>query len=166
VGRFIGQRLVCASILADSWWGRRLLKAPIRPPARPLDKLQISAYYWFMRRKPGTLIPLERSVLEAGTGLREQGTEEFHGFLLAKEMQAQGAAPTLTAYGTLYRALDRMANAGLLSRRWEDPLIAAQETRPRRRLYQITAAGQRALAEAGSHPLRGLPELEPGTETV
>lgn len=119
-----------------------------------------------MRRKPGALIPLERSVLEAGIALREQGTEEFHGYLLAKEMQSQGAAPTLTAYGTLYRALDRMAKAGLLSRRWEDPLIGAQETRPRRRLYQITAAGQKALSEAGPDPFRGSLELEPGTGTL
>ena len=97
--------------------------------------------------------------------LCEQGTEEFHGFLLAKEMQANGAGTMLTAYGTLYRALDRMAKAGLLSRRWEDPLIAAQETRPRRRLYRITTAGERALSEAGSNPFRGSLELEPGTGT-
>jgi PadR family transcriptional regulator, regulatory protein PadR len=100
-----------------------------------------------MRRKPGVLIPLERSVLEAGVTLRDQGVEEFHGFLLAKELQTQGGDSNLTAYGTLYRALDRMEKAGLLSRRWEDPLIAAQETRPRRRLYQVTAAGAQALAE-------------------
>ena len=119
-----------------------------------------------MRRKPGALIPLELSVLEAGIALREQGMDEFHGFLLAKEMEANGAGTTLTAYGTLYRALDRMAKAGLLSRHWEDPLIAAQETRPRRRLYQISAAGERALSEASSDPFRGSLELEPGTGTL
>ena len=118
-----------------------------------------------MRRKPGALIPLERSVLEAGIALRDQGAEEFHGFLLAKEIGSQGGKSTLTAYGTLYRALDRMEKAGLLSRRWEDPLIAAQDARPRRRLYQITAAGQRALAEAGPYSVPRSLELEPGTGT-
>ena len=119
-----------------------------------------------MRRKQGVLIPLERSVLEAGITLRDHGTEEFHGFLLAKEMQTDGGDSNLTAYGTLYRALDRMEKAGLLSRHWEDPLIAAQEARPRRRLYQVTTAGEQALAEVHStssfrKPLR----LKPDTET-
>ena len=133
------------------------------PQGRPLTIDRYLRIISHMRRKPGVLIPLERSVLEAGLALREQGSEEFHGFLLAKEMQTQGGAPTLTAYGTLYRALDRMEKAGLLSRRWEDPLIAAEETRPRRRLYQITAAGQRALTQAHSHSFRRLLKLEPGT---
>ena len=54
----------------------------------------------------------------------------------------------LTAYGTLYKALDRMERAGYLESRWEDPHFAAQEARPRRRLYGVTALGERALADA------------------
>ena len=107
------------------------------------------------------LTPLECSVLEAGLVLREQGLEEFHGFLLAKEMEAQGKKPT--SYGTLYRSLDRMERAGLLTRRWEDPSIAIEETRPRRRVCQITTAGQRALTQTYSDSLRKSLKLEPRT---
>ena len=55
-------------------------------------------------------------------------------------------AGRLTAHGTLYKALGRLADAGLLEYRWEDAEPALAEGRPRRRLYQITSAGQRALA--------------------
>jgi DNA-binding PadR family transcriptional regulator len=54
----------------------------------------------------------------------------------------------LTAHGTLYRALERLEKAGLLSSRWEDPEAAAREQRPRRRLYLINAAGEKAAQEA------------------
>lgn len=101
-----------------------------------------------MRRKPGTLLPIEVQILAAGHVLRQRGVPEFHGFLIAKEMQAGDAARRLTAQGTLYRAHDRLERAGLLERWWEDPEIAAQEPRPRRRLYRLTGLGEQALAEA------------------
>jgi DNA-binding PadR family transcriptional regulator len=100
-----------------------------------------------MRRKPGTLVPLERDVLEAALGLRGMGVVEAHGFLLARTMRDQADARQLTAYGTLYKALDRLERAGLLESRWEDPTYAAEASRPRRRLYRVTAAGERALAD-------------------
>ena len=99
-----------------------------------------------MRRKAGTLIPLEISVLEAGIAVAAQGAPYFHGFLIAKEMKEREDARLLTAHGTLYKALDRMQQAGLLESEWEDPLVAAQEGRPRRRLYRVTAVGETALA--------------------
>jgi PadR family transcriptional regulator len=101
-----------------------------------------------MRRKEGSLVPLEVSVLEAAVGLRHRGIEEAHGFLLAKEMRDGARARRLTAYGTLYKALDRLERAGHLSSRWEDPLIAASDGRPRRRLYRVTLEGEGALAQA------------------
>jgi PadR family transcriptional regulator PadR len=61
----------------------------------------------------------------------------------------------LTAYGTLYRALGRLEAMGMLQSRREDPQIAAQENRPGRRLYMLTAAGERA-ARALAAPARGL----------
>ena len=56
----------------------------------------------------------------------------------------------LTAYGTLYRALGRMEQMGLLKSRWEDPAIPARENRPGRRLYSLTAAGESAAREAAA----------------
>ena len=101
-----------------------------------------------MRRKAGALVPLERHILDAALGLRGMGVAEAHGFLLARTMRDQAEARQLTAYGTLYKALDRLERAGLVSSRWEDPEYAAQASRPRRRLYRVTAAGEQALATA------------------
>ncbi len=109
---------------------------------------QISSYNRAMRRRAGTLLPIELSILETGIELRVRGMSEFHGFLIAREIKQRQDARLLTAHGTLYKALDRMEKAGLLVSRWEDPLIAAQDSRPRRRLYQVTAAGEGALAKA------------------
>ena len=96
------------------------------------------------------LIPLEVSILEAALDLRSRGLMEAHGFLLAKELRDVRHARRLTAYGTLYKGLDRLERAGYLSSRWEDPLIAAREGRPRRRFYRLTMAGEGALADATS----------------
>jgi len=90
-----------------------------------------------MRRKEGALTPLEYSILNAAAHLYPQGGE-FHGFQIAKEIEDRKGARRLTGLGTLYRALARLQQQGFLSRRWEDPAIAAEENRPRRRLYQIT----------------------------
>jgi PadR family transcriptional regulator len=101
-----------------------------------------------MRRKEGALVPLEVSILEAALELRRGGVTEAHGFLLAKAMRDDHHARRLTAYGTMYKALERLERAGHLESRWEDPLIGAREGRPRRRLYRVTLVGEGALARA------------------
>jgi DNA-binding PadR family transcriptional regulator len=101
-----------------------------------------------MRRKPGALVPLERDILEAAMTLRARGLAEAHGFLLARTIGDGTDAKRLTAYGTLYKALDRLEQAGHLESRWEAPDYAAEAARPRRRFYRITGIGERALAEA------------------
>ena len=104
-----------------------------------------------MRRKQGTLLPIELSILESGLELRGSQVPEFYGFLIAKRLTEREGARKLTAYGTLYKALSRMEDQGLLSSRWEDPVNAAASGRPRRRLYQVTPAGQHALLAARSN---------------
>jgi len=99
-----------------------------------------------VRRKPGTILPLEAAILEVATARNRAGDPEFHGFLAAKELRDRDGARALTAHGTLYKALDRMETAGLLDSRWEDPDDAAAEGRPRRRLYRVTGAGEQAAA--------------------
>jgi DNA-binding PadR family transcriptional regulator len=101
-----------------------------------------------MRRKAGTLLPIEIALLQAALALLRGGAPKFHGYLIAKEIREQEAARRLTAHGTLYRALERLEKAGLLASRWEDPSLAASEDRPRRRLYHITAEGEAALQQA------------------
>ncbi len=101
-----------------------------------------------MRRKAGTLVPLEASILDAAFRLRLGGQEEVHGFLLAKVMRDDVGAKRLTAYGSLYRALERLEGFGFLDSRWEDASIAAETGRPLRRFYRLTISGERALAES------------------
>lgn len=101
-----------------------------------------------MRRKPGTLIPIEQDILEAGLALSGRGEPSFHGFLIAKEIQDDAEAKRLTSHGTLYKALDRLERAGHLASQWEDPEEAAIQQRPRRRLYQVTVKGAQTLAKS------------------
>jgi PadR family transcriptional regulator PadR len=101
-----------------------------------------------MRRKPGTLVPLEQALCVAAAALRRRGLETFHGFQIAKEIQDAADTRLLTAYGTLYRALARLEEMGLVTSVWEDAQLAADEGRPRRRLYSLTDAGFKAAAEA------------------
>ncbi len=93
-------------------------------------------------------MPLEVAILEAATDLREGGAKEFHGYSIANRIAAATSARKLTAYGTLYRALGRLEKQGLLESQWEDPATAEAEGRPRRRLYSVTGAVERALSDA------------------
>ena len=137
-----------ASTLSGSAYGR-VAAAGCSDP-RGLDKGKLSSYIASMRRKPGTLLPIELSLLEAAIELRLRGTAEFYGFMIATEVSEREGARLLTAYGTLYKALSRMEKAGLVESRWEDPLVAAAGLRPRRRLYCVTAVGQAALAKSAA----------------
>ena len=101
-----------------------------------------------MRRKPGALVPLELAICAAAADLRRTGVEEFHGYVIAKALKEHSDHRLLTAYGTLYRALARLEQMGLLTSRWEDAHAAAAENRPRRRFYALTAAGDEAATEA------------------
>ena len=101
-----------------------------------------------MRRKAGTLLPIERSILAAVLELRLDGTTEAHGYLVASVIRDREEARALVSHGTLYKALDRLRRWGMLDDRWEDPVEAAEAGRPRRRLYTITALGERAFIEA------------------
>jgi DNA-binding PadR family transcriptional regulator len=100
-----------------------------------------------MRRKPGRLLPLEVSILSTGIELHAAGTPSFHGFLIARELKDRERARLLTAHGTLYRALNRLQELGYLKSEWEDLETAAASSRPRRRLYTVTATGRAALIE-------------------
>jgi PadR family transcriptional regulator, regulatory protein PadR len=74
------------------------------------------------------------------------GQATFHGFGLAQTMREQSGSRALTGHGTLYKALSRLEEFGLLTSRWEG--AAAAEGRPRRRLYELTAQGARVAEQA------------------
>lgn len=131
---------------------------------RPVDERKVASYNCGVRRKPGALLPIEVSILRAGVDLREAGGGEFHGYLIASQIREREDARLLTAHGTLYKALDRMQKAGLLVSRWEDPMAAAAEDRPRRRLYHVNAAGERALQAAEAEAARTHSGLRQGLQ--
>jgi PadR family transcriptional regulator, regulatory protein PadR len=98
------------------------------------------------RRKPGTLLALETEILAVALSMRRSKQASFHGFGLAQAMREQTGSRSLTGHGTLYKALGRLEEFGLLSSRWED--AAAAEGRPRRRLYELTGQGVRVAEQA------------------
>jgi PadR family transcriptional regulator PadR len=115
-----------------------------------------------MRRKPGALLPLEVAILRTALTLGAGDEGEFHGYQIASQLRDGGESRTLTAHGTLYKALTRMRKAGLLSDRWEDPATAAAEERPRRRLYLVTAQGVAALRASEREQATGFaPGVQP-----
>ncbi len=97
------------------------------------------------RRTPGTLVPLETDILEVALSMLRSGNAEFHGFGIARDLRAQSGSRSLTSHGTLYKALSRLEEFGLLASRWED--AADAEGRPRRRLYQLTPRGITAIEQ-------------------
>ena len=99
-----------------------------------------------MKRRRGQLLGIEEAILDRGMALKVQGGGSFHGFAMAKLLRGTHDAQRLTAHGTLYKALGRLERDGLLASEWEEPALAAQEGRPRRRLYRITELGEAALA--------------------
>ena len=98
------------------------------------------------RRKAGILLPLELHILMTIEEIVSKGSDAY-GFSVASALSAQGGKK-LTAHGTLYKALARMTEAGLLEAHWESPEIAESQGRPRRRLYSVTDNGNGALAAA------------------
>ena len=98
------------------------------------------------RRKLGTLLPLEAEILDVALSMLGSGQATFHGFGLAQAMREQTGSRSLTGHGTLYKALGRLEEFGLLSSRWED--AAAFAGRPRRRLYELTGQGAQVAERA------------------
>ena len=98
------------------------------------------------RRKPGTLLPLETEILGVALSMQRSGRATFHGFGLAHAMREHSGSRALTGHGTLYKALSRLEESGLLASRWEE--AAAAEGRPRRRLYELTGQGVRVATQA------------------
>jgi PadR family transcriptional regulator PadR len=116
------------------------------------------------RRKPGTLLPLETEILEAALSMLRSGHATFHGFALAQLIRAGSGSRSLTAHGTLYKALGRLEEFGLLTSQWED--AATAEGRPRRRLYELTKQGaemaEQVLAEKAERGVGRPARVVPG----
>jgi PadR family transcriptional regulator PadR len=112
-------------------------------------------------RKPGTLLPLEAEILTTALSMHRAGQPAVHGFGLAQALREQQGARSLTAHGTLYKALGRLEELGLFTSGWED--AATIEGRPRRRLYELTGRGIQVADRARADRAAGrVPRLAPG----
>jgi PadR family transcriptional regulator, regulatory protein PadR len=80
----------------------------------------------------GNLDLLLLSVLAAGPG---------HGYSIITRLRERSAGAFDLPEGTVYPALHRLEQAGLLASSW------AVVTGRRRRVYELTAAGEHALAD-------------------
>jgi len=103
-----------------------------------------------VNRRKDELIQTEIDLLTAALLLRRRGVREFHGFLIGKTMEEAGKPRSLIGHGTLYKALGRLEERGYVKSRWEGSRATDRDRGPRRRLYEITAAGERALASASA----------------
>jgi PadR family transcriptional regulator, regulatory protein PadR len=85
-------------------------------------------------------LDLARSQLDllALAALRAQ---PLHGYAIIKEIRERSGGELELAEGTLYPGLHRLERAGLIRSWW------TTESGRRRRVYELTADGQRALAE-------------------
>jgi PadR family transcriptional regulator, regulatory protein PadR len=70
-----------------------------------------------------------------------------HGYATAVALRSGGDTACDLPEGTLYPVLHRLEHAGLLSSRWSDV------NGRRRRVYQLTERGQRALAKRQRVPM-------------
>ena len=66
-------------------------------------------------------------------------TGPLHGYSIIEELSRRSAGGFTLPEGTVYPALHRLERAGLLTSRW------SQTSARRRRVYQLTARGRRAL---------------------
>lgn len=101
-----------------------------------------------MRGRKAGLLPIEEGILAVGLAAKAGGSPAFHGFLAAARLHEAGFHDRLASSGSLYKALDRLVRAGMLTSQWEDAEEALSAGRPRRRLYEITPLGEQALAAA------------------
>ena len=67
--------------------------------------------------------------------------EPSHGYAIAERLRSRSDGTFDLPEGTLYPALHRLERAGLLSSRWSE--VGGR----RRRVYQLTRKGERALAQ-------------------
>jgi transcriptional regulator len=87
-----------------------------------------------------------KSDLLAGTlemlVLRTLSTQSMHGYAIAQQLDKLSEGVLQVEQGSLYPALERLLNKGLVTARW-----AESPTKRQARYYTITRAGRKLLAE-------------------
>ena len=71
---------------------------------------------------------------------------EAHGLEIIRRLETAGSGALILKEGTLYPALYRMEDNGLVKAEWED---TPERTRgPRRRIYRLSPKGKKKLAKS------------------
>ena len=98
-----------------------------------------------MTAEPGGVLPLRPVEMQILVSLV---TEDLHGYGIVQAVEARGEDRAVPGLVTLYRALERMSERGLVERVGHDS-EHADASDHRRRTFRITALGRRVLhAEA------------------
>lgn len=105
------------------------------------------------RRDPADLLPLKHSTFRVLLALADA---ERHGYAIMQAVSVMTGGRESILPGTLYAALARMADEGLVEAREGPP--DHQSGGPARRYYRRTAFG-RAVARAESERLRALLDI-------
>jgi DNA-binding PadR family transcriptional regulator len=105
-------------------------------------------------KDPASLIPLKQSVYRVLLALSDG--EPMHGYAIMQALAEMSAGREKILPGTLYAALARMADDGLVE--MEDAPQDDPSGGPRRRYYRRTRFG-RAVARAESERLRALLDI-------
>ena len=136
-----------------------------------------------MRRKTGTLLPLELGILGAGLDMRRAGTDAFHGYAIARELRDREEARRLTAHGTLEQK--KMYLPKLISGEWTGTMnltepqagtdLAALRTMAIPEGDHFRVSGQKIFITWGDHDmtenvvhlvLARLPDAPPGVRGI
>ena len=106
-----------------------------------------------LTRDPAALLPLKHSTYQVLLALGD--SDGMHGYAIMQAVSAMTDGRETILPGTLYAALARMADEGLVT---ESPPKEDASGGPARRYYQRTRFG-RAVARAESERLRALLEV-------
>jgi len=90
---------------------------------------------------PAVASPLSPVVLHIMIAL---GEGESHGYAIMQKVEASTGGKVVLAPGTLYRAIKRMLDTGLIVEVSDRPVAAGDDER--RRYYRLTDEGHRAAA--------------------
>jgi DNA-binding PadR family transcriptional regulator len=101
------------------------------------------------RLRPDTFLPLTPVAFEILLALADG---ELHGYSIMREVDQRSAGAVTLHPGTLYRALARLLESGLIEELDERPDAAHDDER--RRYYQLTALGI-AVARAEAERIAG-----------
>ena len=91
--------------------------------------------------EPADHLPLTNLTLNILVAL---GTEDRHGYAIIKEIEERSAGALTVRSGTLYTALQRLQDAGLVEESGDRP--APDRDDQRRRYYRITELGREVVS--------------------